>query len=864
MMSTGRYAEAKLMAERAARIDKKLRLEAMALQAEALSRMGEKQEAISLLEPLYAEPKARRLRLILGELYIDTGKRAEARKPLMSIISDYNDGTIDKDDAEGLAIVGRAAHLLRSARDANDAYTESERAGKRLETLLWRADLFLEKYDPGHADEVIRDALRLAPHHPEVLVAKAKIKLEQTLDFGAAERAIDKALAINPNLAEAFIVRAGIALRDMDIPAAERACDQGLAANPGHLELLSIKAATRFLADDIQGYERIKAQVFAANPEYSRFYNIVGEYAEWEHRYDEIVEMMREATKIDARDGKAWADMGLNLIRAGDEAAGLEALRKAWRLDKFNVRVFNTLNLYEKDIESAYETVEHGPFRIRYAKAEKAILSRYIPKILDDAWASMTKRYGFVPREPLSVEFYASAEHFSVRTSGLPNVGIQGVCFGRTLAMMSPSAQSFNFGNVLWHELAHVFAIQLSKNRVPRWFTEGLSEYETIIKRPEWQREEDPSLYLAIEKGKLPPITDLNRAFTRAESGREIITAYYASSQAQIYLIETFGMVKAVDMLKAWGEGLPTERVIENTLGVTPEELNRGFLDWMRKRLSRYDGQYLPDLRAPELPEARSALEENPESPIHQVKLALALAQQGQLDEAFEALDRAVDINPIDPDAHYLRANLLQQKKDYEGARKVLLFMIRTGYDGYAIRMRLAELDIEAKRIDNARFNLNLAREFDRTMVAPLRVLYGLERDVKRDKEALELLEEIAFLDQHDAKVWGLLLEGLVRTEQWEKARKIGESAIFVDIANPDIHILYARALSEGKDHRQAIFELESALACSPPAKKAAGVHALIAKEHLQLGDSARARTSREEALRLDPENEEAKAIPLR
>ena len=71
---------------------------------------------------------------------------------------------------------------------------------------------------------------------------------------------------------------------------------------------------------------------------------------------------------------------------------------------------------------------------------------------------------------------------------------------------MSPRAEPFNWGNVLWHELAHVFAIQLSKNHVPRWFTEGLSEYETIIRRPEWQREDDPALYAALEGKRVPPI----------------------------------------------------------------------------------------------------------------------------------------------------------------------------------------------------------------------------------------------------------------------------------------------------------------------------------------------------------------------
>ena len=33
----------------------------------------------------------------------------------------------------------------------------------------------------------------------------------------------------------------------------------------------------------------------------------------------------------------------------------------------------------------------------------------------------------------------------------------------------------FNFARVLWHELAHSYALALSDARVPRWFTEGLA-----------------------------------------------------------------------------------------------------------------------------------------------------------------------------------------------------------------------------------------------------------------------------------------------------------------------------------------------------------------------------------------------------
>jgi hypothetical protein len=71
---------------------------------------------------------------------------------------------------------------------------------------------------------------------------------------------------------------------------------------------------------------------------------------------------------------------------------------------------------------------------------------------------------------------------------------------------MSLVEEKFNLGMTLWHELAHVFHIQLSRSRVPRWFTEGLAEYETEHERPEWSREHDPALFAAWRdhRGAMP------------------------------------------------------------------------------------------------------------------------------------------------------------------------------------------------------------------------------------------------------------------------------------------------------------------------------------------------------------------------
>ena len=84
---------------------------------------------------------------------------------------------------------------------------------------------------------------------------------------------------------------------------------------------------------------------------------------------------------------------------------------------------------------------------------------------------------------------YATRERFSVRTSGLPNVGIEGVCFGRVVAAMTPEERAVQLGErgVGTRARARVRHPALEEPRCRAGLLEGLSEYETIARRPEWQ-----------------------------------------------------------------------------------------------------------------------------------------------------------------------------------------------------------------------------------------------------------------------------------------------------------------------------------------------------------------------------------------
>ncbi len=66
--------------------------------------------------------------------------------------------------------------------------------------------------------------------------------------------------------------------------------------------------------------------------------------------------------------------------------------------------------------------------------------------MLDTAWTKMVRAYAFEPTTPVGIELYSERESFAIRTSGLPQTAIQGVCFGKTLASMSPYYEKFNLG----------------------------------------------------------------------------------------------------------------------------------------------------------------------------------------------------------------------------------------------------------------------------------------------------------------------------------------------------------------------------------------------------------------------------------
>jgi tetratricopeptide (TPR) repeat protein len=712
--------------------------------------------------------------------------------------------------------------------------------------------LFLDKRDLEHALESVDEALRHNPNSAAAHALKARLEIDRAFDFPAATEHLDRAEAINPNLVATHVTRAMMALRNMELAEADRHIDRALAVQPNDLEALSVRAAVRFLADDEPGFAKAQQDVLARNPRYSRMYSVIARYAEWEHRYEELVDLARAALRIDPEDALAHATLGINLLRTGDERGGLSALNAAWDRDRFNVHVYNMLNLYDEVISKDYVEVKAKPFVVRMHREERRALEPYVVPALRAAYGQLHERYHFTPKGPLRVEMYADRRHFSVRTTGLPNVAVQGVCFGKVITAISPRGGPFNWGQITWHELAHVFHLQLSRSRVPRWFTEGLAEHETSLAHPEWRREEDRALWLALRHDRVPAIGDLNRSFTEARTPDDLMTAYYAAYVAVGYIAQRFGFEKIRAMLLAWGAGKRTPKVVEESLGLDLTALDRDFRAHLKQRLRRFDQQFHVDFSKYEsLESVQSAVDAAPNDPDRLADLALVHLVHEQYDEAEKAGLKAIKLVPHHAAAHFALTRVALEKGDVKRAYRCLRAIIDGGTDGPIVRLLLTRAALALKKEQEAREHVLAAARLDPDDIENWRAALDVAEKTTDRKLARRALTAIVDLDQHDGAAHIALLAILEGEHDHTTLRSYAERALFVDPENPGLHRQLGAAYLHTGAAERALVELDRALALGY--RRPGRVHVLKVRALQSLGRKKAARAEAKRAVRADP-----------
>ncbi|MGH9410408.1 MAG: peptidase MA family metallohydrolase, partial [Vicinamibacterales bacterium] len=387
----------------------------------------------------------------------------------------------------------------------------------------------------------------------------------------------------------------------------------------------------------------------------------------------------------------------LHLLRTGDEPAARTALEASFKGDPYNAVTFNLLGLL--DTLDKFVTVKSGDFIFRMDPGEAPVIGDYAIPLAKDAIQTMSAEFGFTPTGPILIEIFPNHDDFAVRNVGLPGmIGALGACFGRVVTMDSPHARnrpgSFAWQATLWHELAHVVTLQMSKQRIPRWLTEGISVYEEQRTRPEWDRDMEVTYARAMDTGKVLKLADLNAGFTKPET---ISLAYYEASLVVDHIVKTYGQAGLNRLVRSFADDLDTPTAIQRTLKVSLADLQTSFDRAMDQRFGAM-AHALQDADRPvdasSLPALESSARAHPDSYIAQLALGEEFA--GKRDAAaYAPLERAAALVPNAVGAespHAIMAALAGQLGDTARVMKEYQALLNVDHTNIEAARKLASL----------------------------------------------------------------------------------------------------------------------------------------------------------------------------
>jgi tetratricopeptide (TPR) repeat protein len=444
--------------------------------------------------------------------------------------------------------------------------------------------LLHERFNDADAEDLFNEALRIDSKNAQAYLGLALVSAD-----GFDGKAIEwtaKALELDPKLVEAHELMGNLALENSNPQQAIEQADVALQLSPDALDAMAIHAAVDVLADRSpeMWFDRIRK----VNPYYGQAWALVAHHLVLNYRYEDAIAYYRKAVELDPQLWSARSELGINLMRLGQNEEARQQLELCYDQDYRNAATVNSLRLL--DSYKNFVTIKDPGIVLKLHKKEAALLRPYFEAQLRRDIADYEKKYQMKLPGPVQVEVYPDHEDFAVRAMGMPGLGALGVTFGEVVAMDSPSARepgSFNWASTLRHEMSHVFILTATNHRVPRWFTEGLAVHEESEASPEWGDRLTPDVLVAFRDKKLLPVTELDQGFVRPQYPAQVVVSYFQAGRICDYIKIRWSDGKLLDMVHSFAKHKTTAEVIRQDLGMAPEDFDRQFEEWLNKEIGK-------------------------------------------------------------------------------------------------------------------------------------------------------------------------------------------------------------------------------------------------------------------------------------
>lgn len=553
----------------------------------ALLTVGKYSEANSnAVEGLSGYSSSIELRLLAREAALFQNDPATAKRRLdeVKLMIDRRYGAIQSE--ENLVPLGKV--LLLFGVEPRLVLDNCFRAAENLnppprEAFLATGQLALDKHDFALAADAFRAGLKRFPDDPDLEAGLAKSF--ETSDREEMGQHIQAALTGNPRNIPALLLLTDHLIDAEQYDEATRQIEAVLKVNPYQPDALAYRAVLRYLAGDTAQGDAAREQAlhfWKRNPGVDY---LIGLKLAQHYRFEEGAAAQRRALAFEPEYLPAQRQLAEDLLRLGRTSEGWELAQSVHQSDPYDVSAYNLVTLHDQ--MEKYGTLTNENFVVHMSALEAKLYGDRVLELLGRARETLTKKYGVELTQPTVVEIFPAQKDFAVATFGMPgNPGYLGVCFGSVITANSPASQAPNPANwedVLWHEFCHVVTLTDTKNRMPRWLSEGISVYEERQANPAWGEHMNLAYRDMVLQGALTPLGKLSSAFLTPSNSASLQFAYYESSLVVDFLVQKYGLDTLKQILGDLRDGKEINAAITARTAPLPD-IEKNFEEFVRAK----------------------------------------------------------------------------------------------------------------------------------------------------------------------------------------------------------------------------------------------------------------------------------------
>ncbi|MEM9941642.1 MAG: tetratricopeptide repeat protein [Planctomycetota bacterium] len=637
------------------------------------------------------------------------------------------------------------------------------------------ADLAMQKQDFQIAAESYAEVVRILPNDPDAHSGLAKAFESSDAEKYQAELGL--ALKVNPNHVPSLLLQVDQLIAGEKYVIASEKLDQIEEVNSNLPELWAYRAVLAHLDNDPEKELSHRSRGLVSWPANPMVDHLIGRELSQKYRFSEGETYQRRALVLDENFLPAKIQLAHDLLRLGQELEGWKLADEVFDKDQYSVVAHNLVKL--RDNMSKFKTLERDGFVVRMDAFESEIYGDRVLDLVVEASEKLCKKYSVELEFPIFIEIFPKQQDFAIRTFGLPGgSGFLGVCFGRVVTMNSPAAQGSNltsWESVLWHEFCHVVTLQKTKNKMPRWLSEGISVYEEKLADPAWGDSMSIPYRKMITGGELTPVSQLSSAFLRPKSGQHLQFAYYESSLVVEYIVDQFGLESLLKVLDDLAIGTPINDALRRH--VAPVEFLDKKFDAHAKQLADQlaaDANWdIPNPEAaPELGYWKQWNQDHPDNVEGLLMLAKLLFSEKKYAEAVDALQRVIELTPELKTPYPLLARCYRELDQQDKAISALEKYARLDADSVEVFLSLLQNTSAQGDWEKTRKYARKLAGVNPLLTAPHRFLSMAAQKLGDDRSLIDALAVLSKMNPLDASdVHFRLASALNREKRYAEAK---------------------------------------------------------------------------------------------